>query len=98
MIARFKDLCLDAADPHRLGAFWAATLDAEVVDLGDGDTRLDPRSAGSGAESIWVNRVPEPRAGRTRVHLDLRLAGADPAALLAAGARLVGEPAGDAGW
>ncbi|MEH1028584.1 VOC family protein [Micromonospora profundi] len=98
MIARFKDLCLDAADPHGLGAFWAATLDAEVVDLGDGDTRVDPRSAGSDAESIWVNRVPEPRAGRTRVHLDLRLAGADPAALLAAGARLVGEPAGDAGW
>ncbi len=23
-IARFKDLCLDAGDPARLGAFWAA--------------------------------------------------------------------------
>jgi hypothetical protein len=23
-MARFKDLCLDASDPSRLGAFWAA--------------------------------------------------------------------------
>ncbi|GAB3939449.1 VOC family protein [Micromonospora vulcania] len=98
MLARFKDLCLDAADPHALGAFWARMLDAEVVDLGDGDTRIDPRSTGSGTESIWVNRVPEPRTGKTRVHLDLRLAGAEPAALLAAGARLVREPAGEIRW
>jgi hypothetical protein len=42
-----------------------------------------------------VNRVPEPRVGATRVHLDLRLADADPAALLAAGARSVREPDGD---
>ncbi|MFG3558282.1 VOC family protein [Micromonospora sp. NPDC047557] len=94
MIARFKDLCLDAADPLALGGFWARVLDADVTDVGDGDTRIDPRSARSDAESIWVNRVPEPRIGRTRVHLDLRLADADPAALLAAGARLVREPDG----
>ncbi|MBX7266180.1 hypothetical protein KIF24_09215 [Micromonospora sp. Llam7] len=92
MIARFKDLCLDAADAHALGGFWARVLDGELVDTGDGDTRVDPRRAGSGAESIWVNRVPEPRTVKTRVHLDLRLTGASPAALLAAGARLVREP------
>lgn len=99
MIARFKDLCLDAADPLALGGFWARILDGEVADAGGDDTRVDPRSARSDAESIWVNRVPEPRVGKTRVHLDLRLAGADPAALLAAGARLLREPAGAAtGW
>ncbi|MEU8185454.1 VOC family protein [Micromonospora sp. NPDC049047] len=98
MIARFKDLCLDAADPLALGGFWARMLDADVADAGDDDTRVDPRSARSPAESIWVNKVPEPRVGKTRVHLDLRLADADPAALLAAGARLVREPAGAATW
>ncbi|PYC76158.1 hypothetical protein C7C45_01300 [Micromonospora arborensis] len=98
MIARFKDLCLDAADPLALGAFWARMLDADVADAGDGDTRIDPRSARSNAESIWVNKVPEPRVGRTRVHLDLRLADAEPAALLADGARLVREPTGEAHW
>ncbi|MFG1652519.1 VOC family protein [Micromonospora sp. NPDC049275] len=98
MIARFKDLCLDASDARLLGAFWARILDGELADAGGDDTRVDPRSARSDAESIWVNRVPEPRVGKTRVHLDLRLAGADPAALLAAGARLVREPAGAATW
>ncbi|MEH0930974.1 VOC family protein [Micromonospora sp. CPCC 205558] len=97
MIARFKDLCLDAADPLALGGFWARMLDADVADAGDGDTRVDPRSARSPAESIWVNKVPEPRVGRTRVHLDLRLADPGPAALLAQGARLVREPDDDAG-
>ncbi|MDG4811220.1 VOC family protein [Micromonospora sp. WMMD1120] len=95
MIAQFKDLCLDATDPLALGGFWARVLDGDVADAGDDDTRVDPRSARSDAESIWVNKVPEPRVGRTRVHLDLRLADADPAALLAAGARLVREPDGD---
>ncbi|MEV1072661.1 VOC family protein [Micromonospora parva] len=97
MLARFKDLCLDANDALALGAFWARMLDGDVADAGDDDTRVDPRSARSDAESIWVNKVPEPRVGRTRVHLDLRLAGADPAALLAEGARLVREPDDDAG-
>ncbi|MEV0807612.1 VOC family protein [Micromonospora sp. NPDC050200] len=98
MIARFKDLCMDAADPHSLGGFWARILGGEVVDTGDGDVRLDPRPGGAGPESIWVNRVPEPRTGKTRAHLDLRLADADPAALLATGARLVREPDAEISW
>ncbi|MET8121046.1 VOC family protein [Micromonospora sp. NPDC005291] len=98
MIARFKDLCLDAADPLTLGAFWARVLDGDVADAGDDDTRVDPRSARSNAESIWVNQVPEPRTGKTRVHLDLRMADAEPAALLAAGAQLVRKPSGETTW
>ncbi|MEJ3744268.1 VOC family protein [Actinomycetes bacterium KLBMP 9797] len=61
---------MDAADPVALGRFWARMLDADLVELPDGDTRIDPRT-GRGAESIWVNRVPEPRVGRTRVRLDV---------------------------
>ncbi|WBB80248.1 VOC family protein [Micromonospora sp. WMMD882] len=98
MIARFKDLCLDALDPPALGAFWARTLGGDVVDLGDGDVRVDGRPGRPGPESIWVNRVAEPRAAKTRVHLDLRLDRPDPAALVAAGARLVREPDDEAPW
>ncbi|MCW3839985.1 hypothetical protein ONA70_07725 [Micromonospora yasonensis] len=98
MIARFKDLCMDATDAFQLGGFWAGILDGELVDTGDGDTRIDPRAAASKAESIWVNTVPEPRTGKTRVHLDLRLAGPEPDALLAAGARLVREPDAEISW
>ncbi|BCJ61493.1 hypothetical protein C1I93_28210 [Micromonospora endophytica] len=98
MIARFKDLCLDAADVQTLGGFWARILDGKLVDTGDGDARVDPAGGRSDAESIWVNRVPEPRTVKTRVHLDLRLAEADPAPLLAAGARLIREPDAEVSW
>ncbi|MGB2566902.1 VOC family protein [Micromonospora citrea] len=98
MIARFKDLCMDAADPQALGRFWTHLLDGDLVDTGDGDARVDPRAARSSAESIWVNRVPEPRTGRTRVHLDLRSADTGPQGLLAAGARLVREPDTEISW
>ncbi|SCL19770.1 hypothetical protein GA0074692_0700 [Micromonospora pallida] len=98
VLARFKDLCLDTVDPHTLGNFWARILGGGLVDLRDGDTRVDGRPGHPGPESIWVNRVPEPRTGKTRVHLDLRLDRPDPADLLAAGARLVREPDAEVGW
>ncbi|BCL12642.1 VOC family protein [Micromonospora sagamiensis] len=94
-LARFKDLCLDAVDPHALGDFWARILGGDLVDLRDGDTRVDGRP---GPESIWVNRVPEPRTGKTRAHLDLRMDRPDPAGLLAAGARLLREPDDEVAW
>jgi hypothetical protein len=97
MIARFRDLCLDATDAHALGGFWARILDGKLADTGDGDTRVDSPT-GVGAESIWVNRVPERRTVKTRVHLDLRLAEASPTALLEAGARLVREPDSEISW
>ncbi|WP_319461847.1 VOC family protein [Micromonospora sp. RTP1Z1] len=98
MIARFKDLCMDAVGARALAGFWARILNGEVIDTGDGDARVDAHPGGAGPESIWVNQVPEPRTGKTRVHLDLRLADADPSALLAAGARLVGEPDAEVDW
>jgi hypothetical protein len=67
-IALFKDLCLDASDPARLGAFWAAVLGRvwEAQDGGDGLlTGPTPQ------HTIWVNRVPEPKAVKQRVHLDI---------------------------
>lgn len=34
--ASFKDLCVDAVDPVRLGGFWAAILDLELQQRDDG--------------------------------------------------------------
>ena len=93
-VASFKDLCMDASDALALGRFWASVLDAEFVDRGDGSARLD-RIGGDPAAKAWVDPVPEPRTGKTRVHVDLRLAGAEPDALLAAGATLVRRPGAD---
>jgi hypothetical protein len=80
-IARFKDLCLDANDPARLGEFWAAVL---------GRTRDGKDEALTGPtrrHRIWINEVPEPHTVKNRVHLDVDAR--DLADLEALGARQV---------
>lgn len=68
-LARWKALCIDAADVSAVEGFWANALEWNVERLGDGDAVL--RGSGPG-EEIWVNLVPEPRTVKQRVHLDLR--------------------------
>lgn len=67
-IARFKDLCMDAGDPARLGAFWAAVLGRTWEAKEDGDGLL---TGPTPEHTIWVNRVPEARTVKQRVHLDI---------------------------
>jgi hypothetical protein len=67
-IARFKDLCINAADPHVLGRFWSAALDLELQPRDNGDVRLVGPSDG---HTIWIDKVPEPRTAKHRVHLDI---------------------------
>ena len=64
----YKDLCLDAQDPLRLGRFWAVALGLELVELADGDVVLRGPTP---QHTVWVNRVPEPRTVKNRMHLDL---------------------------
>jgi glyoxalase superfamily protein len=97
--ARFKALCMDAADPHALGAFWARVLGGHLADLGRPDTaRVDPDPGVDDSRSIWLDRVPEPRTGKNRVHLDLRLPTPDPAPLIAAGATKLRDPDDEISW
>jgi catechol 2,3-dioxygenase-like lactoylglutathione lyase family enzyme len=67
-IATYKDLCIDAADPARLGEFWAGVLDLELHLQDDGDAYL---SGPTKAHTIWVNRVPEPKTVKHRLHIDV---------------------------
>jgi glyoxalase superfamily protein len=83
-VARWKDLCLDAADAAALGAFWGAGLGLELSVQDGGDAVL--RGAHP-EQTIWVNRVPEPKAVKNRVHLDLVRSTTQP--LLDAGARVL---------
>jgi hypothetical protein len=92
-IARYKDLCVDAGDPARLGGFWAAALGRtwEARDDGDGLLRgPTPRHA------IWINRVPEARAVKQRVHLDIYAR--ELAGLEALGATIVEPRHGTRTW
>ena len=68
----------DAADPHRLAAFWALALDymAEPgYDYPDGASIVDPD--GKGPAICWL-RVPEEKTAKNRVHIDIRVAGEPP--------------------
>ena len=80
-IATFKDLCLDAGDPGVLGAFWAAALDLELHTQESGDTYL---TGPTKEHTIWVNRVPEPKTVKHRMHLDLNVGSVDELTALGA--------------
>jgi Glyoxalase-like domain len=84
-VATWKDLCLDAADPAVVGRFWARALGRPLKLLDDGDAVL----RGGPLQALWINRVPEPKVAKNRVHLDLY--GRDPADLVALGATILDD-------
>jgi hypothetical protein len=90
----FWQLTVDAHDPAALARFWSVALGYQATPpdggeswhahyrarLGDDaafeDRLFDP--AGHGP-AIWFQRVPEAKAGKNRLHLDLYPAGRDDA-------------------
>ena len=86
---RAEQITFDCADPHRLAAWWAETLNGEVVfDLGDYVRVSAPESNLPG---LLFQRVPEGKVTKNRAHVDFEVD--DPeravAALVARGATLV---------
>ena len=88
----------DCADPSVLAEFWAAALDTTVSgDYGE-FVMLAPPPAGGPV--LGFQRVPEERASKNRLHLDLVAATGERHAeverLVALGAKVLGERGGDA--
>jgi len=86
---RLTDVIIDCQDPERMAAFWGEVLDRSVA------ARIGPfvfldRADGPG---VGFQKTDAPKAGKNRVHLDIRAA--DPAAarerLEALGARYLPE-------
>jgi len=95
----------DAADPHRIAAFWALAL-GYVAEPGYDDPQgasiVDPDGV---RPAISFLRVPEGKMAKNRMHIDIRVAGEQPwdmagreqlirakaAELVTAGARTVRE-------
>lgn len=74
-LATYKDLCLDATDAKVLGEFWAGALGLDLQPAGEGG---DYRLLGPTPEhTIWVNRVPEPKTVKHRIHLDVNTESVD---------------------
>ena len=91
MVARFRDVCIDATDPEPVGQFWGAVLGREAEVDEAGDVLLRP--AADGGPGIYVNRVPEPKTGKVRIHLDVTLEpGQEISDLLGLGATVVAAP------
>jgi catechol 2,3-dioxygenase-like lactoylglutathione lyase family enzyme len=84
-------LTFDCADPPALAAFWAAVTGYAIVEshpwlaMLTGDGSFGPR--------LMFLKVPEPKAAKNRVHMDLGTANLDieVARVLALGAALVGH-------
>ncbi len=60
-------ITIDCADPKRLAEFWTAALGTTVAqDHGDFLVLAPPE----GGLRVGLQRVPEPREGKNRVHVD----------------------------
>jgi hypothetical protein len=75
MEIRIQCLCVDSKDPTSLAGFWASVLGWRQTFARDHEVVLEP-PAGSPEDGIVPDlvfiRVPENRAGKNRLHLDLR--------------------------
>jgi catechol 2,3-dioxygenase-like lactoylglutathione lyase family enzyme len=84
---------MDAAEPIRLGGFWASVLGLSPNDADDGSLRLDGNEI---IEQVWVDPVPEPKAVKHRVHLDVEVGDID--GLRELGATVVRPPGDERTW
>jgi hypothetical protein len=106
MATRLVHLVLDAADPARLARFWAAALDWEVTAEEPDEIVVSPPGFGypdPAALPLVLLPVPEPKAAKNRVHLDLATQSAEHQAALvdrlcALGARPADIGQGDVPW
>jgi hypothetical protein len=75
MDLRIQCLTIDTTDPGRLANFWAAALGWRRTHDSDEEVVLEP-PAGSPQDGVSPDllfvRVPEQKAGKNRLHLDLR--------------------------
>jgi hypothetical protein len=104
--ARITEIIIDCAHPRGLARFWADVLGYQVVPDEDEDV-IEIRPAGTDAKtsvvpSLLFIKVPEPRAGKNRLHLDINTTDADQETelqrLLSLGATRVDIGQGDVHW
>jgi Glyoxalase-like domain len=69
-----KTVTFDCADALVTAGFWAAVLGSNVDENSTSDKAF-VEAAGWGGPNMWFNRVPEPKAAKNRIHLDLRAPG-----------------------
>jgi predicted enzyme related to lactoylglutathione lyase len=84
---------IDCVDPDRLATFWSTLLGRERSEEMEGDGWATVGSRHDVQPRITFQQVPEPRSGKVRLHLDVRVD--DVAAAIADVERLGGAPTGE---
>jgi predicted enzyme related to lactoylglutathione lyase len=69
MSIRLAEITVDCTNPAVLGEFWSALLGGELSEPLPGWRRLG--TAGGPTPALNFQPVPEPKVGKTRIHLDL---------------------------
>jgi len=105
-MAQLRDIVIDCSHPASLARFWAAALDGYAVapydsdeierlrSLGITDLEDDPSVLVIGpGPRLFLQRVPEGKAVKNRVHLDLtaRSVEEEIATLVSIGANVIGR-------
>jgi catechol 2,3-dioxygenase-like lactoylglutathione lyase family enzyme len=105
MTLRIQCLCIDTTNPARLAEFWQSALGWRLTFEQDNEMVLEPPEGSPEdgvAPDLLFLAVPEGKAGKNRLHLDLRPLdqAAEVARLEGLGARRadVGQARRSAGW
>jgi Glyoxalase-like domain len=73
MAVRMSCVCIDAVEPRPVADFWAAVLGWEVAE--EGDDGISLASPAGDLPTVDILVVPEAKAVKNRLHLDLRADG-----------------------
>jgi predicted enzyme related to lactoylglutathione lyase len=98
---RVSEIVVDCADHGRVVDFWAAALGYERRPVNEQYVTLVPPAREPGRPPLLFQKVPEPKAGKNRVHLDFTapVMADEVARLVGLGARVIAERSlGDFRW
>ena len=101
MSSRFTELCIDCRDAPALAEFWCEVLGYRITD--DADEGLVEISGDEPGPTLLFAEVPEPKAVKNRIHIDVNPRDREQAEeverILALGARRIDVGQGDdASW
>ena len=102
MASVFREVVIDCIEPERVARFWADILDWPLTVEKDGECWLSATGSPTDPPLLVFVRVPEAKAVKNRIHLDVNPSGCDQAEelerLLSLGARQVDVGQGDVPW
>ncbi|QGK68193.1 VOC family protein [Allosaccharopolyspora coralli] len=75
MTSRMAVLSIDAVDPSVIARFWCEVLGWSIIDVEDADEVIEIGPADGSWPTIDVPQVPEHKAVKNRLHLDIRADG-----------------------